>query len=506
MSFKNNRYRGWALGCVLLIILWALIILGAYAVFAESSLQIQSTYTPNPTYTAWTTFTPCPTENEPTPTFTPLPTSTPYPTQTQYPDQNCPVVIPPTDAPTEIPPTFTPTNTPVVSAGHYYVSVDGEDGDWGTTEFPWRTIQYAANNTSAGNTVHVIEGVYTNRVYVSNDGVTYIAEGEVTTKGFTVYSDYITIRGFDISSTVNDGEDGTGLFVSGDNCILEDNYVYFSTWGGAAILGRNCVVRNNRFFRNGMQGIDVNGRNHIIEGNEIWGTIQYHPSMGSAPSWVDADGILFFGSGHIFRNNYIHDISYDDPENVNPHIDCFSSWSDGYHEAASDILFEGNFCDELEIKTANESAHGWMISNTNNVVIRNNIINAFGGVKQGGVGGNSNLTIVNNVIASDLSFWYSIGISLDATPNAIIKNNIFYNQPGDTMLISNDYSMDIDYNLFWNDVGSSDCYNTPNSLCNVDPLLNDDYTLQPGSPAIDAGVDVGLPYIGAAPDIGAFEH
>lgn len=33
-----------------------------------------------------------------------------------------------------------------------------------------------------------------------------------------------------------------------------------------------------------------------------------------------------------------------------------------------------------------------------------------------------------------------------------------------------------------------------------------DYTLQPGSPLIDAGVDVGLPYVGAAPDIGAFEY
>ena len=38
-----------------------------------------------------------------------------------------------------------------------------------------------------------------------------------------------------------------------------------------------------------------------------------------------------------------------------------------------------------------------------------------------------------------------------------------------------------------------------------DPKLNKDFRLNAGSPAIDAGFDVGLPYYGSAPDIGAFE-
>ncbi len=43
----------------------------------------------------------------------------------------------------------------------------------------------------------------------------------------------------------------------------------------------------------------------------------------------------------------------------------------------------------------------------------------------------------------------------------------------------------------------------------ADPMFvsaPDDYHLTAGSPLIDAGVDVGLPYTGAAPDIGAFEY
>jgi hypothetical protein len=43
----------------------------------------------------------------------------------------------------------------------------------------------------------------------------------------------------------------------------------------------------------------------------------------------------------------------------------------------------------------------------------------------------------------------------------------------------------------------------------VDPQFVDaavpDVHLQPGSPCIDAGVDVGLPYLGLAPDMGAYE-
>ncbi len=50
--------------------------------------------------------------------------------------------------------------------------------------------------------------------------------------------------------------------------------------------------------------------------------------------------------------------------------------------------------------------------------------------------------------------------------------------------------------------------NLLNSL-EVDPVfvdtISDDYRLSSGSPLIDAGIDVGFPYMGSAPDIGAYE-
>jgi hypothetical protein len=40
----------------------------------------------------------------------------------------------------------------------------------------------------------------------------------------------------------------------------------------------------------------------------------------------------------------------------------------------------------------------------------------------------------------------------------------------------------------------------------ANPLLTSDYHLQSGSPGIDAGINVGLPFNGTAPDIGCYEY
>jgi len=85
---------------------------------------------------------------------------------------------------------------------------------------------------------------------------------------------------------------------------------------------------------------------------------------------------------------------------------------------------------------------------------------------------------------------------------------------------------DIDYNLYgytgvanrWGWVGVAKSWVTwladtgmdANSPARADPAFTNpaanDWTLQVGSPAINAGVDVGLPYCGAAPDCGAYEY
>jgi hypothetical protein len=191
----------------------------------------------------------------------------------------------------------------------------------------------------------------------------------------------------------------------------------------------NCTVRNNRQERNSQLGIDIRGRNHLIEGNEVWGSIQYHRKWRNPPSRVDADGMRFFGQGHVIRSNYIHDIHYGIPENPNPHIDCFQTWADSNHEAAQNVVFEKNLCINMDAQSPNEVGQGFMIENATSLVIRNNIIQAYRGIN---AKGGRSLTIVNNTFRGDLSSttsYYPAGVTLSGSPNGTIENNLFYNLP-----------------------------------------------------------------------------
>ncbi len=257
----------------------------------------------------------------------------------------------------------------------YYVATNGNDANPGTAGQPWQTIQKAANTMVAGDKPIVLAGDYgTQRVQVTKPGsagalITYQAQGAVTMKGFTVEANYITTLGFDITNTDDDSTQGWGINVQAGYCHIENNDVYYATRGGILLytppsnptMTSNCSVRNNRLEGNSQMGIDIRGRNHLIEGNEVWGSIQYHPKWMNPPSWVDADGMRFFGQGYVIRSNYIHDIHYGIPENPNPHIDCFQTWADSNHEAAQNVIFEKNLCINMDAQSPNEVGQGFMI-------------------------------------------------------------------------------------------------------------------------------------------------
>jgi hypothetical protein len=82
-------------------------------------------------------------------------------------------------------------------------------------------------------------------------------------------------------------------------------------------------------------------------------------------------------------------------------------------------------------------------------------------------------------------------------------------KPGESVLV---YYSPNDVNSAWDKTvaqfnATDGAYeNTINGNINADPLLNSDYSLQAGSPAIQAGIDVGLPFTGSAPDIGAVAY
>ncbi len=427
--------------------------------------------------------------------------------------------------------------TTSISTMYYVDGGLGSDSNPGSSSRPWKTIQKASENAKAGNTITVRAGNYDERVRVDKSGsasspITFQAEGQVTLHGFTIHADYISIRNFEITDTPDNDEDGVGIFVQGSYCDLENNYIYFATRGGINLAAEpgnyaetsHCTVRNNRLDHNSQYGLNIEGRDHLVVGNEIWRTIQYHPAWANPPSWVDADGIRFFGSGHILQRNYIHDINYSEPENVNPHIDCFQTWHDTNHEAASNVIIEQNRCDNAYQPHATEQGGtGLTIENAGTgIVIRNNLIKSYVDLY---LYGSSGVSILNNTLLSDVTLdpqYYPGGVEVDgSSKNIVVENNVFFDQPGHIIYVK---SSDVlgESNLVYRDDGqplyTTDTYNHLNDLWGVNPLFVNaaagDYHLQPASPAIDTGLKLGdvpndydgnVRPSGAGYDIGAFE-
>ena len=136
--------------------------------------------------------------------------------------------------------------------------------------------------------------------------------------------------------------------------------------------------------------------------------------------------------------------------------------------------------------------------------------------------GASNTKVYNNTIYSNTDGGISTGAGWSSRPNVntIIANNIIANNGGYGISNSNQGSPQpepqgtlIMNNLLFNNAFGS-FYETGTNTTNTNNIQSDpkfvnasdnDFRLTSGSPAIAAGLDIGLPFNGSAPDIGACE-
>ena len=232
----------------------------------------------------------------------------------------------------------------------------------------------------------------------------------------------------------------------------------------------------------------------IIDQSGVAGSSE-SPSCGFT---VDVDGVAINGFeitgcqwGIVFSDNHsnnsaignlIHGI-----RGGSTNQSGWQGWCGGIcNLSASNSLIRGNVIYDIGDEQAVGKAVCVASSDAKNVRIENNTL----------VGGDygsdtlnmpgSGLTVVNNIITGMKIA--GINSVSSGVVDVVHNNNLFYNNAAD-------YGIGISEG--------------PGEI-NADPAFVDavghNYHLQTGSPAIDAGVDVGTSYFGSAPDLGAYEY
>jgi parallel beta-helix repeat protein len=205
----------------------------------------------------------------------------------------------------------------IVQAETYYVSSVGNNTANGLTiNNAWATIQYAANQVVAGDSVVVADGTYAGfnltasgtsgnmiRFIALGGGVVIDSPNSVTIDGINLEgADWIEINGFKV---INQPRNGIRV-VHSDDCIVRNNYCdnnfergIFTGFSDRILIENNTclnsidehgiyfsknaddpIIRNNICHHNNGAGIQINadisqGGDGITTGAQIYGNVLY---------------------------------------------------------------------------------------------------------------------------------------------------------------------------------------------------------------------------------------
>jgi hypothetical protein len=422
----------------------------------------------------------------------------------------------------------------------YYCDPSGNNGNPGTEAEPWQTVAYAVTAVSAGDTVIYEDGTYpvTSSVSSWTSGtsgniVTHQARNsrlaiwEQSAYGFNpivlAAESYITFDGIKMRQDVMTS---IGKFLHLDGCgnITIDDCEIYNTSPHCLMIEDGCtnITVQNCSFHADTSTVGV-GRNGIL----IYGT--------TANTDILIENCTMYDIPHTGISNNVNCSSSD--TYIIRSCTIYSNDSHGISVKKGTIkIYDNVIYDAGGQGPRNNDRKGIRVTADATADVYNNVVYDCTG---SGIGITSDVDTVNvwnntvencNDVGDDFG---SIGVvyRTDYAQGSIeIQNNIIYHTQSGRRCFFADTSAEgaittMDYNLWYDSTAeetmrrNGTTYGTfatyqaagyePNSVMSDNPDFTDqanhDFTLQVGSPAIDAGVNVGLPYNGTAPDIGYWE-
>jgi hypothetical protein len=368
--------------------------------------------------------------------------------------------------------------TAMAQSATYYVAKTGLDSNPGTSTSPFLTIQKCVNTMVAGDTCLVGNGTYTvptaTRIVASIFGSSVqngTAQAPITLKSLNPYGAVVQMP----ASTV----DGNTGFYVGKNYWTIDGFeivggIHTESTGadvGINIIGvTGTTVRNNRLHNiatticsndtNGNEGIYFeNSTSTVIDSNLFYtiGRLRNGESGCSTFKYANDHG-LYIGrnnSGITVTRNIFYDVIRGWPIHI-----YGPGFTNKEHNIYNNTFANHSSSIPGHVILAGSTVPGTLIAN---VSIKNNISHdVLTGMVECSSGNFSNIVVSNNLSDS--------GEKTAPCPGTVTFNN--------------------------NMTSMSPAFVNPGAR---------DYKLSNGSPAIDAGANVGLQFIGTGPDIGRYE-
>lgn len=401
-----------------------------------------------------------------------------------------------------------PPEPPVQPTSGFFVSPDGNNSNPGTYERPWKTPHYATAHINNGDTLYMMGGVY----YMDNSQF----------DGWDITTPDIVVINYPGQTPVIDGQNYTGyawattrvmLSVRGDGVTLKGlvfrnfqqltpaDEVWMIETNADNVTWDNCVAYNGGgagFVNNG------NGNRYInCDSYSHWDAITTQMPGND-------------GSGFI-------DVNFNRSDTRTYYRGCrawncgdqgFSSGSGGYAE------YDGcwSFSNGIMEGEGHGFKLGWVDDLSANLqrLVKNclaadNKSSGFNFNNQGYVAINARLynnTAYHNGLGGPLTSGFVIWNTGTSEATQILRNNIsafnsggaIYVESGANYTHSNN-SWDSNVQITYDDFVSTQ-YNLKTARINGELPDNSFLELTNNSDLIDAGIDVGLPYLGIKPDLG----
>jgi hypothetical protein len=168
--------------------------------------------------------------------------------------------------------------TATVQAADYYVSTSGSDSNPGTAAAPFRTITRAYSAASAGTTIHVAPGTYTD--YTSGWGI-HLNKSGTASAPIVLES---TVAGGAIIDGGNASDRNQGFYIDGNYNVIDGFEIRNCPHGGMSIWSSGNQIVNNHIHNNGNPAsTSSNGQDGVYEDSGCSANL-------FAGNWIDHNG------------------------------------------------------------------------------------------------------------------------------------------------------------------------------------------------------------------------